>query len=77
MCGHLIPESFDRFLDRELSGNAIVGLYAGKIVTIVSDWMDANREKHYAVRLPSGDVNHDVRQDEITFDPKLIRAKTH
>lgn len=61
--------------DPELT-NCRVGLFAGHVVSIVGDWQDGQREMHYRVRLANGEINPDVHQDEISFDPALIHSKS-
>ena len=62
--------------DPELN-NRPVGLFAGQIVTVIQDWKDANHRLHYSVRLPNGDVNPNVPEDQISFDKDLIYSISH
>lgn len=74
MCRQFHDDDTERAIERDLKKR--IGVYSGQVVTVVSDWMDANREKHYVVRLPDGNIIQNVPQDEISFDRKLILAKS-
>lgn len=54
-----------------------VGLYNGKIVSVVNQWMDAKREIYYSVRMPDGSINSRVHYNEISFDRAEIRSRLH
>ena len=73
MCGY--QSEIHQIRDPELSG-CRVGLYDGQVVSVLRDWRDANHATHYTVRLPSGSIQSDVPEDQISFDLKLIRSKT-
>lgn len=59
--------------DPELT-NCRIGVVAGHVVSIIGDWRDARHQTHYSVRLPNGEINYDVHQDDISFDRNLIRS---
>lgn len=54
-----------------------VGVFAGMVVKVVSSRRDAENAMHFSVRLPNGEVDLDVHEDEISFDQKIVQKISH